>query len=86
MIKQLNKKLSYLLFLLLVAFLFTVCSCKVESTNNIVEEGKRTFGTKVRGNINVVEVEGCEYIVWDWFDAGNIVHKHNCKFCAERSK
>ena len=71
---------------MLVAFLFTACSSNVESTNNIVDEPKPTSGTKVNGSINVVEVEGCEYIVWDWYDAGNIIHKHNCKFCAERSK
>ena len=81
--KNLRTKLSYAFYTLLVAFLFMSCS---SSTNNIVEEDKPTSGTKVRGNINVVEVEGCEYIVWDWHDAGNIVHKHNCKFCAERSK
>tara|TARA_B110000285_G_scaffold227165_1_gene288020 strand:+ start:6055 stop:6312 length:258 start_codon:yes stop_codon:yes gene_type:complete len=84
--KNLRTKLSYAFYTLLVAFLFTACSSNVESTNNIVDEPKPTSGTKVNGSINVVEVEGCEYIVWDWYDAGNIIHKHNCKFCAERSK
>ena len=84
--KNLRIKISYAIYTLLVAFLFTACGGNVESTNNITEETKPTSGTKVRGNINVVEVEGCEYIVWDWYDTGNIVHKHNCKFCEERSK
>jgi len=84
--KNLTKKLSYAIYIVLVAFLFTACSSNVESTNNIVDDPKPTFGTKVNGSINVVEVDGCEYIVWDWINAGNIIHKHNCKFCTELSK
>ena len=84
--RNLRTKLRHAFYTLLVAFFFTACSSNVESTNNIVEEDKPISGTELRGNINVVEVEGCEYIVWDWFDTGNIVHKHNCKFCIERSK
>ena len=53
--KNLRTKLSYAFYTLLVAFLFMSCS---SSTNNIVEEDKPTSGTKVRGNINVVEVTG----------------------------
>lgn len=82
--KNLITKLSYAFYTLLVALLFTACGGEVESANNIKEETKT--GTNLRGNITVVEVEGCEYVIWDWYDAGNIVHKHNCKFCEERSK
>ncbi len=39
-----------------------------------------------RGNIQVLEVDSCEYVVWDWFDTGGIVHKQNCKYCIDRNK
>jgi hypothetical protein len=80
--------------LMLVAVLFV--GCKNSSSNNeevvIVEDEKKVgriiydygWNTKVR----IFEIDSCEYI---GFDAGSeagtsIIHKQNCKFCAERSK
>jgi hypothetical protein len=78
-------------YALLVAVIF--CGCGNETTKQetvTVEENKGRiiydygWNTKVR----VFEVDSCEYI---GFDAGtqggtSIIHKQNCKFCAERSK
>ena len=78
-------------YVLLVAVIF--CGCGNENTKQesvTVEENKGRiiydygWNTKVR----VFEVDSCEYI---GFDAGTeggtaIIHKQNCKYCAERSK
>lgn len=34
----------------------------------------------------VVEIEGCEYVVYDGFEAGGITHKGNCKYCEQKRK
>lgn len=39
-----------------------------------------------RGIIQVLDVDSCQYVVWDWIDAGAIVHKQNCKYCLIRNK
>lgn len=41
-----------------------------------------------RGHTNpleVIEVDGCEYLFGDWANATVLTHKGNCKFCAERA-
>ena len=78
-------------YVLLVAVIF--CGCGNETTKQetvVVEENmgriiyKYGWNTKVR----VFEVDSCEYIGFDSGHEGgtSIVHKQNCKFCAERSQ
>lgn len=42
----------------------------------------RSYGSD---DFYVQEIEGCEYIVYNGSQKGGIIHKHNCKFCAERA-
>lgn len=68
---------------LLVAVIF--CGC---GSNN--SEQQKEPLNKVQeieyGRIQVLITDSCEYVVWNYSYAGGIVHKQNCKFCAERSK
>lgn len=73
--KNLRTKLSYTLYILLVAFLF--CGCG-NGENSI--DGENVYRT--------VEVDGCEYVTkYNGYQRGYMfAHKGNCKFCTERSK
>jgi len=70
-------------YVLLVAVIF--CGC---GSNN--SEQQKEPLNKVQeieyGRIQVLITDSCEYVVWNYSSAGGIVHKQNCKFCAERSK
>lgn len=77
---SLETKISHLVQVLLVAVIF--CGCVEQTKTEPLNEVKDVQ----RGNIQILEVDSCEYVVWDWFDTGCIIHKQNCKFCAERSK
>jgi hypothetical protein len=64
---------SYALYTLLVVFLMVGC---VEQTDQKVKT------TKIQSGINqlsIVEIDGCEYIVYDSYKAGGLTHKGNCK-------
>ena len=41
-------------------------------------------------DFEIVVIDSCEYVVFDrkqgYPGAGDICHKQNCKFCAERGK
>jgi len=73
--KNLKTKLSYTLYFVLVAFLFTACEGDGRSTDKDLDTGYRT-----------VEIDECEYLIKHTFQVGYMAHKGNCKFCAERSK
>ncbi len=68
-----------ILLLLMVALSFLGCA-------NIEKKDKISNGVVdiTRGHIQVVTVDECEYVIWDWCDAGSVIHKQNCKFCEER--
>jgi hypothetical protein len=36
------------------------------------------------GQIEVIQIEGCEYLALTGNRLGGIIHKQNCKFCAVR--
>jgi PBP1b-binding outer membrane lipoprotein LpoB len=76
--KNLRTKLSYTLYILLVAFLF--CGC------NNTHSDKKTNYTYQEGEFTIVEIDSCEYILSDVYSGNSICHKGNCKFCIERSK
>jgi len=73
--KNLRTKLSYALYTLLVAFLFSGCG---NGENTI--DGENVYRT--------VEVDSCEYITkYNGYQRGYMfAHKGNCKFCIERIK
>ena len=79
----LNTRLNHIAYLLLVVVIF--CGC---GSNDSKQQRKQL--NKVQeveyGTSQVLEIDSCEYIVWNYGYAGGMVHKQNCKFCTERSK
>jgi len=79
-------------YVLLVAVIF--CGCGNE--NSTQKQETPTENNKMRTvydfgwhqQIRVYEVDSCEYIGFSGLSEGgtSIIHKQNCKFCAERSK
>jgi hypothetical protein len=71
--KNLKTKLSYTLYILLVAFLFTGCG---------------EHNPKNESEFKIIVVDSCEYIYsYEGVDEGALfTHKGNCKFCSELSK
>ena len=67
--KNLNKKLSYTLYMLLVAFLMVGCELETEKEVN----------EKLAKEYSIIEIEGCEYIMITKFRLGYMAHKGNCK-------
>ena len=77
--KNLRNKLSYTLYILLVAFLF--CSCNVPSDKEYSKIKQQDF--------SVITIDSCEYIFMSRMPIGGdmaLSHKGNCKFCEQRSK
>lgn len=89
-----NTKLSSnFIKLLLCAVLFSLISCKEYATNEIgnketvsitEDNNKKITGIGGGNEIYEIEIDSCEYIVFDGYKAGGIVHKQNCKFCLQR--
>ena len=75
---------SNLLYTMLVAVLFV--GCKEDKQQEYVNPHKKTNSiTLDRGDkIYTVEKDSCEYIVYDGYHSGNIIHKQNCRFCRLR--
>ena len=72
-------------YALLVAVIF--CGC--ESDNPKQQEEQKPLNqiqSIETGYVQVVQIDSCEYVIWNYGYAGGIVHKQNCKFCVERSK
>lgn len=81
-----NLKLkSHFLYTFLVAVL--LIGCKNENiTTNFEEKTERNILKISRQNwLHIAEVDSCEYIVFDGYKKGGIIHKQNCKFCLARS-
>ena len=76
---------SNLLYTMLVAVLFV--GCKESNNSDFVETKKSNKIVRLTMNnfIYITEVDSCEYIVFDGFEKGGIIHKQNCKFCLARS-
>ena len=69
-------------YALLVAVIF--CGCGNETTN----ESKKQNADMFEFGMKTIEHDSCEYVVFK--DNGRssvaMLHKQNCKFCAERRK
>jgi hypothetical protein len=74
--KNLRKKLSYTLYILLVLFLFT--ACESGANGDKIPLGNRTIQT--------IEYDECEYIYLRRYGSVAIIHKGNCKHCEKRNK
>ena len=68
--KFLNSKVSkYFFYMLLVAFL-------VGCSND--EPLKHTQPKVVNNNIKVIKIDNCEYILYEGYRRGGLIHKFNC--------
>ena len=79
--KNLRTKLSYVIYMLLVAFLFCRCSepnVNEKTTDYILSESGR--------RVRIIEVDNCEYLYYKGGQQMGLAHKGNCKYCIERSK
>jgi hypothetical protein len=77
--KRLNNKLSYTLYLVLVAVL---SSCESEPKQKI-EQSKsnaETYETKARyKDIEIVKVRDCEYVLWHNSYGSDMEHYEGCE-------
>mgnify|MGYP003402993030 CR=1 FL=1 len=72
-------------YILLVSVIFCGCCTKGKAKEKEVQiHTKASWGMDVY--VKLIEVDSCEYIVSTNTEAISTIHKHNCKFCAERSK
>ena len=69
-------------YVLLVAVIF--CGCQNTTQNETMEKEQDLF----KFGIQTIEHDGCEYILFkdNGRSAVEMLHKQNCKLCAERSK
>lgn len=66
-------------YVLLVAVIF--CGCEAPKENDKTQEQKN------EANFYTYEYDSCEYVGTKmYWNSSVLVHKGNCKFCAERSK
>ena len=72
-------------------FLLTIVlfSCETDIEKNKSEKTIKTnYSFGMYQHIRVYEIDSCEYIGFSGTSDGGtaIIHKQNCKFCAERNK
>jgi hypothetical protein len=76
-----NKTKNHLMKKLILLLVLALTACDTPFQNAPAkQESEVVIGGEYRGNIYVVEVDGCEYILWSSYQmGGGIVHKQNCK-------
>ncbi len=57
---------------------------KRKSTTFRVKSNRKNMFNTVY-NFEVIEIDGCEYLIGTHGYGGFMTHKGNCKFCAERN-
>lgn len=62
--------------LISIVVLFAGCMGRDDSGNKI----------GIDSRIYVAVKDDCEYIIYDGYRAGGIVHKENCRYCEARSR
>jgi hypothetical protein len=68
---------------LLLALLLTgITSCSRQN----VERKETIYTVGVHDPLELIVVDGCEYLYGDWGNATVLTHKGNCKYCVERSQ
>jgi hypothetical protein len=74
--------MSRILLLILVAISISI---EFGCTEKKMQTEKKTQTIEM-GEVGVFVINGCEYITWNGYKCGGIVHKQNCKFCIKRNK
>lgn len=73
------------ILLLFVAAL--MMSCQINSEPKVSQPDSRE-SIALKRDIFIVEIDSCEYIIFNrptgYGGVGGIIHKENCKYCAER--
>jgi len=73
------------ILLLFVAAL--MMSCQISSEPKVSQPDSRE-SIALKRDIFIVEIDSCEYIIFSrasgFGGMGRIIHKENCKYCAER--
>jgi len=76
--------------ILLLAISFVGCKeiPKEDNKQKYVNTSKKIRPIILNGGdeIYTVEKDSCEYIVYNGYYSGNIIHKENCRFCRLRKK
>jgi len=72
-----NKIIIPILSVILAAVAVGAC----ENNENSAE--KKEYET-ISGNIKVVAIDSCEYIISPVYAGYHIIHKQNCSFCKSR--
>ena len=62
---------------------FTLTATREKSDHSISYSRKSEL---LSLDVSVIEVQGCEYIVFYRASGGCIIHKQNCKFCKDREE
>ena len=81
--------------LILIIAIFALCSCVENSQANMPKQECKKVTSNFGKTYNVVEIDGCEYIVKHTLftdeheikrDIISITHKGNCKYCQKRNR
>lgn len=62
---------KYFLYTLLVVVLMVACEPQADLKKQTITSGY--------DEISIIEVDSCEYILYDGYNAGGLTHKGNCK-------
>ena len=66
--------------LILVGILLTITSCKKANDSVITpENNSRVIKANAGLTVEVIKIEGCDYILCDGIESVSIIHKQNCK-------
>ena len=66
--------------LILVGIILAITSCNEANDSKIASENNsRVVSHKVSLTIEVIKIDGCDYILCDGVESVSIIHKQNCK-------
>jgi len=68
-----KKTIIYTVFILALVLFSSCMESKTEGLSGI-------------GNVQVIEVSGCEYVIYQGSSQGGIIHKQNCKYHSNNVK
>jgi hypothetical protein len=73
-----TKHNTWVFYLILIAVIFYACGQGVNTP-------RKNSGFVISlGELQLVEIDSCEYLFGEWGTASVLTHKGNCKFCEER--
>ena len=79
------KNLKFIRVVLTLVLFTTLIGCNESSQASKKEAKIYTVNLNRGDEVFTVIVDNCEYIIYDGYQSGNIIHKQNCKFCSVRN-